>query len=33
MGLNSLDHYNIETTLPEETIAFYCDALGTNSPS
>ena len=32
MGLNSLDHYNIETTLPEETIAFYCDALGcTNS--
>ena len=33
MGLNSLDHYNIETTLPEETIAFYCDALGcTNSP-
>ncbi len=28
MALHRLDHYNIETALPEETIAFYCDVLG-----
>ncbi len=26
--LHRLDHYNIETVLPEETIAFYCGVLG-----
>ena len=28
MGLRKLDHYNIETVLPDETVAFYCDVLG-----
>jgi len=28
MALQQLDHYNIETVLPEETVAFYCDVLG-----
>ena len=33
MALQRLDHYNIETVLPEETIAFYTEALGlTNAP-
>jgi catechol 2,3-dioxygenase-like lactoylglutathione lyase family enzyme len=33
MTLNRLDHYNIETVLPEETVAFYTDVLGlTNAP-
>ena len=33
MGLKRLDHYNIETTRPEETVAFYCDVLGcVNAP-
>ncbi|NNF53929.1 MAG: glyoxalase [Acidimicrobiales bacterium] len=26
--LHRLDHYNIETVLPEETIEFYCGVLG-----
>lgn len=33
MVLRRLDHYNIETARPEETIAFYCDVLGcVNAP-
>jgi catechol 2,3-dioxygenase-like lactoylglutathione lyase family enzyme len=28
MGINGLDHINIDTCLPEETIAFYTDVLG-----
>lgn len=33
MALSRLDHYNIETVLPEETVAFYTDVLGlTNAP-
>jgi len=28
MGLHHLDHYNIEVVNLEETIRFYCDALG-----
>ena len=28
MALRQLDHYNILTSRPEETIAFYCDVLG-----
>ena len=28
MGLKQLDHYNLETTRPAETVAFYCDVLG-----
>jgi catechol 2,3-dioxygenase-like lactoylglutathione lyase family enzyme len=31
--LHRLDHYNIETVLPEETVAFYTEVLGlTNAP-
>lgn len=33
MTLQRLDHYNIETARPDETVAFYCDALGcVNAP-
>ncbi len=33
MTLKGLDHYNIETVRPDETVAFYCDALGcVNAP-
>ena len=33
MTLHRLDHYNIETVLPEETVAFYTGVLGlTNAP-
>jgi catechol 2,3-dioxygenase-like lactoylglutathione lyase family enzyme len=33
MALQRLDHYNIETVLPEETVAFYCESLGcVNAP-
>lgn len=33
MTLTRLDHYNIETVLPEETVSFYTDVLGlTNAP-
>lgn len=33
MGMQRLDHYNIETVRPEETVAFYCDVLGcVNAP-
>jgi catechol 2,3-dioxygenase-like lactoylglutathione lyase family enzyme len=33
MTLNRLDHYNIETVLPDETVAFYTNVLGlTNAP-
>ena len=33
MTLKRLDHYNIETVRPDETVAFYCDALGcVNAP-
>ena len=33
MTLSRLDHYNIETVLPEETVAFYTEVLGlTNAP-
>ena len=33
MALSRLDHYNIETVLPDETVAFYTDVLGlTNAP-
>ena len=28
MALHRLDHYNIETVLPEETVAFYTEVLG-----
>lgn len=28
MKLNSLDHYNISTSLPEDTVNFYCGILG-----
>ncbi|MDX2382214.1 MAG: glyoxalase [Acidimicrobiia bacterium] len=33
MALQRLDHYNIETVRPDETVAFYCDVLGcVNAP-
>jgi catechol 2,3-dioxygenase-like lactoylglutathione lyase family enzyme len=33
MALHRLDHYNIETVLPEETVRFYTEVLGlTNAP-
>ena len=33
MTLKHLDHYNIETCRPDETVAFYCAALGcVNAP-
>lgn len=33
MALHRLDHYNIETVLPEETVRFYTQVLGlTNAP-
>jgi catechol 2,3-dioxygenase-like lactoylglutathione lyase family enzyme len=33
MTLSRLDHYNIETVLPEETVTFYTDVLGlVNAP-
>lgn len=33
MALRRLDHYNIETVRPDETVAFYCDVLGcVNAP-
>ena len=33
MPLSRLDHFNIETVLHEETVAFYTDVLGlTNAP-
>ncbi|MBK5330533.1 MAG: VOC family protein [Ilumatobacteraceae bacterium] len=33
MTLSRLDHYNIETVLPEETVAFYTEVLGlVNAP-
>ena len=33
MPLKRLDHYNIETVRPDETVAFYCDVLGcVNAP-
>jgi len=33
MPLQRLDHYNIETVRPDETVAFYCDVLGcVNAP-
>jgi catechol 2,3-dioxygenase-like lactoylglutathione lyase family enzyme len=33
MTLHRLDHYNIETVLPEETVTFYTEVLGlTNAP-
>jgi len=33
MGLQRLDHYNIETVRPDETVAFYCGVLGcVNAP-
>ena len=28
MQLERLDHYNITTSKPDETIAFYCEVLG-----
>jgi len=28
MKLNSLDHYNIATAKPEDTVKFYCEVLG-----
>lgn len=28
MKLNSLDHYNIRTSRPDETVEFYCHVLG-----
>jgi catechol 2,3-dioxygenase-like lactoylglutathione lyase family enzyme len=33
MALHRLDHYNIDTAVPEETVAFYTQVLGlTNAP-
>ncbi|HVE18872.1 MAG TPA: VOC family protein [Ilumatobacteraceae bacterium] len=33
MTLSRLDHYNIETVRPDETVAFYTNVLGlTNAP-
>ncbi len=33
MALQRLDHYNIETVRPDDTVAFYCDVLGcVNAP-
>ena len=33
MSLKRLDHYNIMTVRPDETVAFYCDVLGcVNAP-
>ncbi|HEY0519964.1 MAG TPA: VOC family protein [Ilumatobacteraceae bacterium] len=33
MALHRLDHYNIETVVPEETVRFYTEVLGlTNAP-
>lgn len=28
MRLKKLEHYNIETAKPDETVRFYCDVLG-----
>ena len=28
MKLNSLDHFNITTSCPEDTVNFYCEILG-----
>ena len=28
MPIDRLDHYNIATSRPEETLRFYCDGLG-----
>ena len=28
MKLNSLDHYNIATAIPDDTVKFYCEILG-----
>lgn len=28
MPLRKLDHYNIDTAKPDETVRFYCDVLG-----
>jgi len=28
MNLNSIDHFNISTAMPEDTIKFYCEVLG-----
>ena len=28
MPLTRLDHYNVSTSKPEETLRFYCDGLG-----
>lgn len=34
MPLTRLDHYNVSTARPDETIRFYCDGLGmVNDPS
>lgn len=33
-AVRRLDHYNIDTAKPEETVGFYCDVLGAvNDPS
>ena len=34
MQVRRLDHYNLDTALPDETVAFYCNVLGAvNDPS
>lgn len=34
MPLTRLDHYNVSTAKPDETLRFYCDGLGlVNDPS
>ena len=34
MRLSGLDHYNIDTACPDDTVEFYCDVLGAvNDPS
>ena len=34
MPLTRLDHYNVSTSKPEETLRFYCEGLGmVNDPS
>ena len=34
MPLRSLDHYNVTTAKPDETLHFYCDGLGlVNDPA
>ncbi len=34
MRVRRLDHYNIDTAKPDETVAFYCDVLGAvNDPA